>query len=173
MSITFFQKYRGYQVSSTTSPSFQMSRDFWNSHAGDLNFCSSTYHVWHFRQHLKRSHRSPIYCARCYQTFKTEELLKTHQRVPTDRLCPVNNLNPFERDINADQWERIKQRKVTTGTVEEQWYKFYKILFDDGRVFESICKFVRFRLHCAKALAFRDSSCLDSSESQCFVLWMR
>ena len=88
--------------------------------------CSSGYWttISRLKQHLYRVHSRPEhYCPRCFEGFKSEELLETHAQ----RICDLT-VSPYSDKMSKDQMSQIKRRnskvEVTNG-----WYEIYQILF--------------------------------------------
>ena len=95
-----------------------------------------------FREHLYRRHALPIQCRRCFEAFKTEDLLDQHHQLPDpcQRQPP-----PDSEGFDKAQEKRLKNRKRKPGveTEEEKWREVYKILFpaDDVAAMPSPCGF--------------------------------
>ncbi|KAF7510094.1 hypothetical protein GJ744_007198 [Endocarpon pusillum] len=92
--------------------------------------CSSCFitDIPKLKQHLYRVHRRPDhYCASCYDTFKTWELLEAHQR--TRPACEVREPLYLER-MTEDQLKEV--RKKRTGlNLTENWKLIFRIIFTD------------------------------------------
>ena len=90
------------------------------------------------RQHLRRHHSPPIYCGRCFETFSSDKLFKTHQRAGT---CENVEEKQWEGVVTEEQMEQIDKRKSTNETVSQSWYAIYRILFPEGELPKSPCKY--------------------------------
>ncbi|PSN74914.1 hypothetical protein BS50DRAFT_615700 [Corynespora cassiicola Philippines] len=80
------------------------------------------------KEHIYRSHSLPIYCPRCYKTFKVEALFHEHQRAKdTCTMRPKENLEGFDKE----QEKRLRSRKrcPPEQNEEEKWRDMYRILF--------------------------------------------
>jgi hypothetical protein len=90
--------------------------------------CSSSYlkDVPRLKQHLYRKHGRPDhYCGRCFQDFKTRELLDAHsQQSPS---CIVSDC-PFPEKMSVDQRLQIKRRSYAKDACEI-WFSIWGILF--------------------------------------------
>ncbi|KAI0399211.1 hypothetical protein F4802DRAFT_57299 [Xylaria palmicola] len=77
-------------------------------------------HLW--RQHLRR----PL-CARCYETFDSEEERDEHVRAQQCEVrAPVKIYG-----VSGDQQRILSRRSNSKHTVEEQWYFIWETLFPD------------------------------------------
>ncbi|KAI9732839.1 MAG: hypothetical protein M1834_003777 [Cirrosporium novae-zelandiae] len=76
------------------------------------------------KQHLKRTHKSPIYCLRCWLVFEEEQELLHHQR--NYNQCDILPLR-FMEGITQDKMKMINKRNVT-------WKDIYEILFPGAPV---------------------------------------
>lgn len=80
------------------------------------------------KYHLFRdkSHRIPIYCPRCSNTFQEEALRDNHI---LEETCTKTKKPPVKWDgITAKQRERLSGRSISNSAVEN-WNAVYKILF--------------------------------------------
>lgn len=77
------------------------------------------------KQHLVRCHRNPPYCARCMDTFKTEEERDEHIR---ESLCP---LRPSVRldGITESQRSQLAKKSASNTSPEAQWFAVFDIVF--------------------------------------------
>ena len=90
--------------------------------------CSSSYlkDVPRLKQHLYRKHGRPDhYCGRCFQDFKTRELLDAHSR--RSPSCIVSDC-PFPEKMSVDQKFQIKRRSYAKDACEI-WFSIWGILF--------------------------------------------
>jgi hypothetical protein len=90
--------------------------------------CSSSYlkDVPRLKQHLYRKHGRPDhYCGRCFQDFKTRELLDAHSR--RSPSCIVSDC-PFPEKMSVDQKFQIKRRNYAKDACEI-WFGIWGILF--------------------------------------------
>jgi hypothetical protein len=81
------------------------------------------------REHLHRVHRMPLYCRRCYLTFKTENHLDDHAQL--QEPCPRGEARPME-GFNKEQEEKLRDRGPmfrAKGSEEKKWNTVYLILF--------------------------------------------
>lgn len=78
------------------------------------------------RQHLRRKHSRPVYCARCYKVFGSAESLENHAR--SAQPCELRNGPP--ELISEQQWEKVMEQYLSRGKpVEEQWMVIWDVLF--------------------------------------------
>ncbi|KAL2008441.1 hypothetical protein VTN00DRAFT_6635 [Thermoascus crustaceus] len=89
---------------------------------------------WHtvhrMKEHLYRRHALPIRCPRCYQSFKSDEALKNHQRAPQScEVCEEDTIEGFDKE----QEKKLKSRKRSSlkQSEEDRWREVYRILFPD------------------------------------------
>ena len=75
------------------------------------------------KQHLNRRHTPEIYCQRCFYIFDEEELLESHV---VDSNCVRDPVIQLE---GVSQAQKRQLKRGTKGTVEEQWYAMWEILF--------------------------------------------
>ncbi|KAF2477623.1 uncharacterized protein BDR25DRAFT_2571 [Lindgomyces ingoldianus] len=82
------------------------------------------------KEHLYRNHTLPIFCPRCYATFKVQALLHEHQRA--DERCPKRHEVAIE-GFDKLQEKRLRSRKRVQPEVseEDKWREMYRILFPD------------------------------------------
>ncbi|KAH8649069.1 hypothetical protein BX600DRAFT_109902 [Xylariales sp. PMI_506] len=79
------------------------------------------------KQHLSRCHQLPVYCPRCFETFKDEEQRDNHAQFVD---CPKRaHLKP--EGITNAQRKLLEKKPPKNQTPEQQWYTVYEILFPD------------------------------------------
>lgn len=91
----------------------------------------------HNRQHLKRKHVIPTHCPRCFKHFKFDSTKDAH--LLEEERCSRVLENPFLDRISNVQWDSINKPIASNGSLEIPWYKFYNIIFEDGKRFSTIC----------------------------------
>jgi hypothetical protein len=98
--------------------------------------CSGRYltDISRLKQHLYRVHQRPEHaCPRCFEVFKSKDLLDLHARQPV--LCQVSECH-FGEKFAEDKMKELK-RKRPGKSVEESWYIIFRILFPDAALPES------------------------------------
>ncbi|KAF4448881.1 hypothetical protein F53441_7769 [Fusarium austroafricanum] len=97
--------------------------------------------VHRVKEHIFRSHEPEHECQRCFESFKTEQLLTKHVRARVQ--CEVQSRSSQEKEgINASQSKALHARakKCNPGSdpkevEEERWNDVYKIIFPgEGQV---------------------------------------
>lgn len=77
------------------------------------------------KQHLARCHRNPPYCARCMDTFETEEERDVHVR---ESSCPLRP--SFKLDgITESQRSQLAKKSTSNTSPEAQWFAVFHIVF--------------------------------------------
>jgi len=93
------------------------------------------------RTHLYRRHALPIQCVRCWEVFKTDELLNAH--LQQDPPCETRKNQALVEGFTKDQEKRLRSRKKAQAdtTDEDKWREIYMILFpyDDVQSIPSPC----------------------------------
>ncbi|ORY10733.1 hypothetical protein BCR34DRAFT_485248 [Clohesyomyces aquaticus] len=82
------------------------------------------------KEHLYRTHTLPIFCPRCYATFKSDHLLHEHQRA--DERCPKQP-EEFIEGFDKLQEKQLRSRKKIQPepSEEDKWKEMYRVLFPD------------------------------------------
>lgn len=80
------------------------------------------------KQHLRRTHKIPLYCPRCNAEFDSEKERDAHNRIAT---CPVREAKTWE-GVTAEQALQLERRVDRRLPKRDQWYSIYRILFPDG-----------------------------------------
>ena len=79
--------------------------------------------IAYVKQHLTRRHTSGLYCQRCFMIFENEHNLDRHVTgVPCVR-------DPSARLQVVSQRQSLRLSAKSKGTVEDQWYAMWHILF--------------------------------------------
>ncbi|RKL01029.1 hypothetical protein BFJ68_g5387 [Fusarium oxysporum] len=81
--------------------------------------------IAHLKQHLTRRHTPRYYCQICYQTFKDFDPFDSHA---LKRACTRGPLAKLE-GISQQQKNQLSLK--SKGSVEQQWYNVWSILFPD------------------------------------------
>ncbi|KAK1757758.1 hypothetical protein QBC47DRAFT_376926 [Echria macrotheca] len=79
------------------------------------------------KEHLFRKHDLQHQCSRCWQRFKTKELLTEHSRAET--VCALKTQAESPDDVTPQQIEQLKRRKRDGSSDAERWNSMFKILF--------------------------------------------
>lgn len=77
------------------------------------------------KQHLVRCHRNAPYCARCMDTFETEEERDEHIRRSSCPLRPSVRLD----GITESQRSQLAKKSASNTSPEAQWFAVFDILF--------------------------------------------
>lgn len=77
------------------------------------------------KQHLKRKHEQPHYCAFCGEQFESQAALKSHER---DRSCTRADFEEPE-GVSEDQRKRLAFKVSRKKTEDEQWHEIWVIIF--------------------------------------------
>ncbi|KAK1850175.1 hypothetical protein CCHR01_07168 [Colletotrichum chrysophilum] len=80
------------------------------------------------KQHLKRRHYLPIYCAFCNEVFADETVRDEH----TIRRDCVMGAWPKPEGVSLGQQQELNRRANRQLSEDEQWYAIFKILFPDA-----------------------------------------
>jgi hypothetical protein len=86
------------------------------------------------RGHIYRCHRIPTHCDRCFQVFKDEEALKSHNRAEEQgkEMCRINNDPPQLKGFDRKQETLLRSRKGLKGKDDAaRWIQVYMILFPE------------------------------------------
>jgi hypothetical protein len=81
--------------------------------------------IAHLKQHLTRRHTPKYYCQICYETFKDFSLFDSHV---LERSCMRG---PSAKLEGISQQKKNKLSLKSKGSVEQQWYTVWSILFPD------------------------------------------
>lgn len=83
------------------------------------------------RTHLYRRHALPIQCPRCWEVFKTDDLLQSH--LQQDPPCVVQENRMLHEGFTKNQEKRLRSRKKAHADTsdEAKWREIYMILFPD------------------------------------------
>lgn len=81
--------------------------------------------ISHVKEHLHRRHTPTFYCQRCFRIFEDEFLHDTHV---TDASC-VRDPSARLGGISPNQSRQLSCK--SKGTIEEQWYTMWQVLFSD------------------------------------------
>ncbi|KAF5547613.1 hypothetical protein FPHYL_10202 [Fusarium phyllophilum] len=95
------------------------SRKYWDC------FLKKNDTIAHLKQHLTRRHTPKYYCQICYQTFKEFDLFDSHA---LERSC---TRGPSARLEGISQQQKNQLSLKSKGTVEQQLYTVWSILFPD------------------------------------------
>jgi hypothetical protein len=76
-----------------------------------------------------RVHRTPVHCARCSNTFTTEDERDTHLRQQPQ--CPIEPPRNWD-GISESQKRQLAKRVSSKKTKEENWYFIYETLFPNS-----------------------------------------
>ncbi|KAF5565849.1 hypothetical protein FNAPI_1397 [Fusarium napiforme] len=79
--------------------------------------------IAHLKQHLTRRHTPKYYCQICYQTFREFDLFDSHA---LERSC---TRGPSAKLEGISQQQKNKLSLKSKGSVEQQWYAVWSILF--------------------------------------------
>ncbi|KAF5629791.1 uncharacterized protein FTJAE_8436 [Fusarium tjaetaba] len=79
--------------------------------------------IAHLKQHLTRRHTPKYYCQICYQTFREFDLFDSHA---LDRSC---TRGPSAKLEGISQQQKNQLSLKSKGSVEQQWYTVWSILF--------------------------------------------
>ena len=106
----------------------------------DLGCCHVSQLMYN-REHIFRKHDLAHQCGRCWQRFKTKNLLTDHSRATT--ACAVKTEAESPDDVTPQQVEQLKRRKRDGSSHVERWNDMYKTLFQpmDGDDIPSPCEF--------------------------------
>jgi hypothetical protein len=85
-------------------------------------FSKKTTKISYVKQHLHRRHTPSFYCQRCYAIFPNEKTCDEHTLV-------VSCTRLSEQLDGVSQYQSKRLARKVTGTVEEQWYAMWHILF--------------------------------------------
>lgn len=81
--------------------------------------------IAHLKQHLTRRHTPKYYCQICYQTFRDFDLFDSHA---LERSC---TRSPSAKLEGISQQQKNQLSLKSKGSVEQQWYTVWSILFPD------------------------------------------
>jgi hypothetical protein len=81
--------------------------------------------IAHLKQHLTRRHTPKYYCQICYQTFREFDLFDSHA---LERSC---TRGPSARLEGISQQQKNQLSLKSKGSVEQQWYTVWSILFPE------------------------------------------
>ncbi|KAF4945649.1 hypothetical protein FGADI_11771 [Fusarium gaditjirri] len=81
--------------------------------------------IAHLKQHLTRRHTPKYYCQICYETFKEFDLFDSHALA---RSC---TRGPSAKLEGISQQQKNQLSLKSKGSVEQQWYTVWSILFPD------------------------------------------
>lgn len=81
--------------------------------------------IAHLKQHLTRRHTPKYYCQICYQTFGDFDLFDSHA---LERSC---TRGPSAKLEGISQRQKNQLSLKSKGSVEQQWYTVWSILFPD------------------------------------------
>ncbi|KAF5610098.1 uncharacterized protein FSUBG_3330 [Fusarium subglutinans] len=81
--------------------------------------------IAHLKQHLTRRHTPKYYCQICYQTFKDYDLFDSHV---LERSC---TRSPSTKLEGISQQQKNQLSLKSKGSVEQQWYTVWSILFPE------------------------------------------
>ncbi|KAK4158993.1 hypothetical protein QBC43DRAFT_223071 [Cladorrhinum sp. PSN259] len=87
--------------------------------------------VHRVKTHLYRRHALPLQCPRCWDVFKTDNVLQGHLQM--DPPCIVKSNSVPHEGFTKDQEKRLRSRKKAHAdmTDEDKWNEIYQILFPD------------------------------------------
>ncbi|KAI0197717.1 hypothetical protein F4808DRAFT_463423 [Astrocystis sublimbata] len=80
------------------------------------------------KQHLRRSHKRPLHCPTCWETFKSEKAFYTQIG---SRECLPRPATVME-GVTSDQQEHLDRKVDRKLSRSEQWYSVFAILFPDS-----------------------------------------
>ncbi|KAI1035235.1 hypothetical protein LB504_006018 [Fusarium proliferatum] len=95
------------------------SRKYWDC------FLKKNDTIAHLKQHLTRRHTPKYYCQICYQTFREFDLFDSHA---LERSC---TRGPSAKLEGISQQQKNQLSLKSKGSVEQQWYTVWSILFPD------------------------------------------
>ncbi|CZR37925.1 uncharacterized protein FPRO_06884 [Fusarium proliferatum ET1] len=95
------------------------SRKYWDC------FLKKNDTIAHLKQHLTRRHTPKYYCQICYQTFRDFDLFDSHA---LERSC---TRGPSAKLEGISQKQKNQLSLKSKGSVEQQWYTVWSILFPD------------------------------------------
>ncbi|KAF5640186.1 hypothetical protein F25303_7212 [Fusarium sp. NRRL 25303] len=95
------------------------SRRYWDC------FLKKNDTIAHLKQHLTRRHTPKYYCQICYQTFRDFDLFDSHA---LERSC---TRGPSAKLEGISQQQKNQLSLKSKGSVEQQWYTVWSILFPD------------------------------------------
>ncbi|KAF4441013.1 hypothetical protein FACUT_3042 [Fusarium acutatum] len=81
--------------------------------------------IAHLKQHLTRRHTPKYYCQICYETFRDFDLFDSHA---LERSC---TRGPSAKLEGISQQQNNQLSLKSKGSVEQQWYTVWSILFPD------------------------------------------
>jgi hypothetical protein len=81
------------------------------------------------RQHLRRSHRLPIYCERCKKIFPEEKNLIRHAQEMV--ACELRTDKSYE-GVTRFQEDQLRKR-LPKGSTWDKWYHIFEILFPNHK----------------------------------------
>jgi hypothetical protein len=92
-----------------------------------------------FRDHLKRRHKLPVQCERCWEPQANQDDLISHRRAPES--CPLVAENP-EEGMSITQVSAVdaSKRFSSAQSEREKWYIIWAILFPGEEPPVSPCK---------------------------------
>jgi hypothetical protein len=76
------------------------------------------------KQHLKRDHRLPLYCPRCFEEFIDEDTRDEHTRLA---ICRQNARRKIEGVTNSQF--RLLGKRSQSNSEKGRWYEVFEILF--------------------------------------------
>ncbi|KAI0809851.1 hypothetical protein GGR55DRAFT_646964 [Xylaria sp. FL0064] len=80
------------------------------------------------KQHLRRSHKRPLHCPTCWETFKVEEVFYSHIE---SRSCLPRPKRALE-GVSSTQQEHLDRKVDRKLSRSDQWYSIFSILFPDS-----------------------------------------
>ena len=83
--------------------------------------------ISYVKQHLSRSHRTPIYCPVCREVFENEVDRDAHNRL---RSCEERPAAHLEGGLEG-QRKQLQKRGPTKMSEEEQWFIIWDIIFPE------------------------------------------
>ncbi|KAF5706689.1 hypothetical protein FMUND_11425 [Fusarium mundagurra] len=95
------------------------SRKYWDC------FLKKNDTIAHLKQHLTRRHTPKYYCQVCYETFRDFYLFDSHA---LERSC---TRGPSAKLEGISQQQKNQLSLKSKGSVEQQWYTVWSILFPD------------------------------------------
>ncbi|KAF5637929.1 hypothetical protein F52700_4632 [Fusarium sp. NRRL 52700] len=95
------------------------SRKYWDC------FLKKNDTISHLKQHLTRRHTPKYYCQICYETFRDFDLFDSHA---LERSC---TRGPSAKLEGISQQQKNQLSLKSKGSVEQQWYTVWSILFPD------------------------------------------
>ncbi|KAH6955764.1 hypothetical protein BKA56DRAFT_681224 [Ilyonectria sp. MPI-CAGE-AT-0026] len=90
-------------------------------------FSNKTLKISYVKQHLERRHTPDFYCQRCYIIFSDAEAIDKHVLEASCTRGPLARLE----GVSQSQKKQLSSR--SKGSVEEQWYAMWNILFPGRR----------------------------------------